>query len=202
MTKVKICGITNSVDADLAVEYGADALGFIFYPPSPRNIIPADAREIISRLPPFVNTVAVMVEPTAEQINECLAISSCRVLQIYGKIPDSWLPTCPVIRVCSVANADDLSVIADFNAASAILLDTRVADLYGGSGKVFDWLLAIQAKQYHRLLILAGGLTPDNIRTAISTVAPYAVDVNSGVERYPGKKDAQLLRKLFTEIRR
>lgn len=200
MTRVKICGITNSEDANLALDLGADALGFIFYPDSPRYISPPAVREIVDTLPPFVSTVAVMVNPTAVQINECLAISGCNVLQIHGDLPADWQPCCPLIRVCSVADVDDLAEMSNYRRAAAILLDTRVAGLYGGSGKVFDWELAVAAKKYHPSLILAGGLTPANISAAISTVAPYAVDISSGVELEPGKKDAKLLRELFAQI--
>lgn len=202
MTRVKICGITNSEDANLAVKLGADALGFIFYPASPRYITPLAAREIVNSIPPFVSTVAVMVKPTAEQISECLAISGCQVLQIHGEIPAEWQPCCPLIRVCSVANVGDLAVLAEYRSASAILLDTRVAGLYGGTGKVFDWELALEAKKYHPSLILAGGLTSANISEAIKRVSPYAVDISSGVELKPGIKDALLLHELFDNIGR
>ena len=197
-TRVKICGITRLEDAKIAVELGADALGFICYEGSPRFIAPESVRQITRRLPPFVNPVAVMVNATVSQIEEYMVASGCRVVQLHGSIPLSVasLPY-PVIRALSVASADDLPALAELGDAAAVLLDTKVDGMHGGTGKAFDWSLACQARSYGLPLILAGGLTPENIREAIRIVQPYAVDISSGVESAPGIKDPQRLRSLF-----
>ncbi|MHB9024307.1 MAG: phosphoribosylanthranilate isomerase [Armatimonadota bacterium] len=201
--RVKICGITQPDDALLAAEFGADALGFIFYPKSPRYVTPEAAREIIERLPPFVTPVAVVVNETAEEIHRVMTISGCQVVQLHGDEPPELIETLtwPAIKSCAVSAPDDLAPIARYPLARAILLDTRVAGQYGGTGQTFDWTIAREARRYGKPIILAGGLTPDNIADAIRAGEPWAVDVSSGVEQEPGKKDPEKLRRLFVAIR-
>jgi phosphoribosylanthranilate isomerase len=200
--RVKICGITNREDALLAVELGADALGFIFYPRSPRYLDPAAARAIIDVLPPFVTPVAVLVNESAATIADIMRRSGCRVAQLHGDEPPALLETLawPVIKGLPVAAPADLVALDRYPAARALLLDTKVAGQYGGTGATFDWTLARDAKACGRPIILAGGLTPDNIADAIRVAHPHAVDLSSGVELSPGKKDPEKLRRLFAAI--
>ena len=201
-TRIKICGITRVEDALCAAELGADALGFIFYPRSPRYIAPTAARAIINALPPFVTPVAVMVNSTPGEIVEAMAASGCQALQLHGATADVLLAqyAFPVIRACSVAVPEDLEPLAHYPSARAFLLDTKREGQYGGTGAIFDWQLAGQARSFGRPIILAGGLTPENVGAAIRTAAPYAVDVNSGIEIAPGIKDPQRLSALFAAV--
>ena len=203
-TRVKICGITSRDDALAAVALGADALGFIFYPKSPRFITPAAARDIIGALSVFVTTVAVIVNETPQALEYILTSSGCAVVQLAGEESAEYLASLPypAIKSLAIACGEDLAAIPRYSAARAILLDTRVAGQFGGTGKPCDWQLAIAAKAYGRPLILAGGLSPENIAEAIHTVQPHAVDINSCIEREPGKKDHARMRQLFAEIRR
>lgn len=198
--RIKICGITNSKDARLAVELGADALGFIFYPKSPRYIAPAAAREIVAALPPFVTPVAVMVDETPPVIAELLATTGCRVAQVHSGARVSC-PTFPLIRAISVASREDLAPLRDPAGACAFLLDAKVKGLHGGTGQTIDWTLAREATAFGTPIILAGGLNPENVADAIRVAAPYAVDLNSGVEATPGKKDPERLQAAFAAIR-
>lgn len=202
-TRIKICGITNPADAQLAAELGADALGFIFFRRSPRYLDPVAARVIIDALPPFVTPVAVIVNALPAEIDEIMMHSGCRVAQLHGHESPDAVATChwPVIKALSVATADDLTPIADYPAARAILLDTKVTGEYGGTGVTFDWEIARAAHAYQRPLILAGGLTPDNVADALRIVAPAAIDISSGVEIAPGRKDHDRLQQLFAAVR-
>jgi len=194
--RVKICGITNYEDAHLAVELGADALGFNFYEKSPRCIAPAAARKIIASLPPFVTPVAVVVNEPA--VAELLARTGCRVAQVHG---DPGSVTYPLIRAVPMAARDDLAFLRDPAGACAFLLDAKVPGLHGGTGRTIDWTLAREATAFGTPIILAGGLNPDNVAEAIRVAAPYAVDLNSGVESSPDKKDPERLRAAFAAIR-
>lgn len=201
-THIKICGITRLEDALLAVELGADALGFILYPKSPRCILPAEARAIIDRLPPFITPVAVVVNETAAAVNALLAETGCRAAQVHGvDAPDYPLQVqAPVILVISVASPVDLAMPEYCRHARAVLLDTKAPGQYGGTGKTFDWTIAHEAKALGKPIILAGGLTPENVGAAIRIADPYAVDLNSGIEQAPGMKDPEKIRAAFTAI--
>ena len=201
--RVKICGMTRLDDALLAAELGADALGFIFYPRSPRYLDPAAARAIIDRLPPFVTPVAVCVNEPLAVVNDIMTRSGCRLAQLHGDEPPAYLEALPwpAMKGLAVATAADLAPIAGYGHARAILLDTKVAGAYGGSGAAFDWQLARAARAYGRPIVLAGGLSPDNIAEAMRIAQPDAVDVNSGVELAPGQKDADRLQYLFAAMR-
>jgi phosphoribosylanthranilate isomerase len=202
--KVKICGNTNYEDAALAVDFGADAVGFIFYDRSPRHVAPSVAQDIIRRLPPFVVKVGIFVnEFNVKVVRSIAEMCSLNVIQLHGgEAPEycTLLPEWPVVKALRVGNDFDPKHVADFP-VSAVLLDAYDAETYGGTGRLFDWSVAIEAKQYARI-ILAGGLHPENIASAVRTVKPYAVDVCSGVEAKPGQKDKALLRSFFNEVHR
>jgi phosphoribosylanthranilate isomerase len=201
-TRVKICGITRAEDAELAVELGAAALGFNFYAPSPRYITPAKAREITRRLPPFVMSVGVFAdEPDAGRILAVAREAGLNAIQVRGpRLPAAGelldeYPLIVAVPVHAQFQAAELSVLK----ASAFLLDAYDPQLLGGTGKTFDWNLAREAARYGRI-VLAGGLTPENVGTAIRAARPFAVDVASGVESSPGVKDAGKLRAFFAAV--
>jgi phosphoribosylanthranilate isomerase len=199
--KVKICGITNLDDALLAAELGADALGFIFVKNSPRRIRPGAVRKIIQELPPFVVPVGVVAGAEHDEILELIDETGICCVQLHGNESPKQLAKfpVPVYKSFRVDKEFDLETLRRYK-GSAYLLDTQVDGTLGGTGKTFDWEIAVEAKAYGRI-ILAGGLNPENILEAIQKVQPYAVDVNSGVESMPGKKDRNKLEQLFKNIR-
>jgi len=200
---VKICGVTNWPDARLAVDLGAHALGFNFYPPSPRSISPAAAWEIVRKLPPFVATVGVFVNWPVEVIAALAGALRLDGVQLHGhEEPDEAAELAARFRVIKAFSAGPqfrLRTLAKYKAVSAFLLDGHRSGLYGGTGQRADWQLARQARRYGRV-ILAGGLRPDNVAQAISEVQPFGIDVASGVESRPGKKDPRVLRELMREV--
>jgi phosphoribosylanthranilate isomerase len=203
MIRVKICGITNLEDALLATERGVDALGFIFAE-SPRQITPIKATGIIRSLPPLVTTVGVFVNERAEQIMKIVSACSLDLVQLHGEeSPEICRDLMPrSIKAFRIQNEKDLIPIESYRGkVRAILLDTFQKGKAGGTGKTFDWSLALIAKKTGIPIILAGGLGPENIQEAIRNVQPYAVDVNSGIEERPGKKDPGLMEKLMGKIR-
>ena len=180
--KVKICGITNRNDALSAVEFGADALGFIFAE-SPRRITKEQARNIIAELPPFVSTVGVFVNEKKETIIDIGKYCGITTIQLHGNEPPSYLQDLgnfKVIKAFRIKKEDDLETLALYK-PHAFLLDSYVKGVMGGTGKTFNWEIAKKACKYGTI-ILSGGLTPDNVKEAIRIVSPYAVDVSSGVE--------------------
>ena len=199
--KVKICGMTQFKDAKFAVEQGADAVGFIFYKKSPRSVTMKEAREMIAKLPPFVDTVGVFVNETADRVNRIADYCGLDLVQFHG---DESPAFCKKIRrrVIKAFRIRDLQSIKQLNkyTVSGFLLDTFIENLHGGTGKTFDWNLALPAKKIGPV-ILAGGLGPLNIRQAISQVRPYGVDVCSGVENKPGVKDPEKVRTFLENIR-
>jgi phosphoribosylanthranilate isomerase len=199
--KIKICGITNIDDALFSAELGADALGFIFVKTSPRYIRPSAARKIIQELPPFVIPVGVVADAEHDEILELINETGICCLQLHGNESPKQLAKfpVPVYKSFRVDKEFNLETLQRYK-GSAYLLDTYVEGTLGGTGKTFDWDIAVTAKTYGRI-ILAGGLTPENIAEAIQKVHPYAVDVNSGVESAPGKKDGTKLERLFKIIR-
>lgn len=200
--RMKICGITNLEDALLACELGADALGFIFFSQSPRAITPRAARTIIDELPPYVTPVAVVVNESVAAVSEIMAVSRCRVAQLHGEEPPDYLERLawPAVKGFSVATTQDLDVMGRYTLARGFLLDTKVAGQYGGTGMSFDWRLAREAKKFGRQVILAGGLSPENVAEALLIAQPDAIDVGSRVEREPGRKDPERLRALFAAV--
>lgn len=200
MVKVKICGITNLEDALASCEYGADALGFIFYKKSPRFIEPERVRDIIKDLPPFVTTVGVFVDEDADKINEIVKEVGLNVVQLYSKELPEFCEgiRSKVIKVFRIQG----SRVQEFKdemkkyRVSAYLLDTYQEGMPGGTGETFNWKIAKEAKGFGRI-ILAGGLTPQNVAEAVKTVMPYAIDVSSGVEERPGKKDLKKVKEFI-----
>lgn len=201
--KVKICGITNQEDASIAARLGADALGFIFAP-SPRQITPQKARDIIHTLPPFVKTVGVFVDEGPAAIKEIKHYCGLDLIQLHGdEPPDLCREFMPhTIKALRIRNEASLKTGRQYcGKVRTLLLDTYLKDKAGGTGKTFDWQLAIGIKNLEIPVILAGGLGPSNIVGAIRTVGPYGVDVNSGVEVGPGKKSHRLIKELMEKVR-
>lgn len=190
-TRIKICGITRAEDARAAVELGADAIGLVFYAPSPRCVGPDRARAIIAALPPFVTIVGLFVDPAAQQVESVLRCCSLGLLQFHGdEAPDFCggfgLPYVKAVRVKD--DADLVQYLSPYHAAQGWLLDAYDERLYGGTGEPFDWKLI--PRDLARPVILSGGLTPENVGAAVRQVRPWAVDVSSGVEAGKGVKDA------------
>jgi len=202
MTLVKVCGITTLEDAQMAVQLGADALGFIFGP-SPRRISPEEAREIIKSISPFVKTVGVFVEERPDRVREILEFCGLDLIQFHGdespRLCAAFMPRS--IKAFRVKDRSVLTMIRAYRGSvRAMLLDAFSDDRHGGTGRTFDWEVAVRARGFQLPLILSGGLNPLNIEEAVSKTRPFAVDVNSGVEQWPGKKDPMLLRKFIKKI--
>lgn len=190
-TRVKICGITSEADALSAVRAGCDAIGLVFYKPSPRNVIIEQARRIISSLPPFVCAVGLFVDASEQEIRDVMSQVHLDLLQFHGEeTPEACgrydVPYIKAVRIREGTNL--LQYAADYGDARALLLDTYKEGAAGGTGEVFDWDLIPDALP--KPVILAGGLNPDNVADAIRRVRPYAVDVSGGVEKSKGIKDA------------
>jgi phosphoribosylanthranilate isomerase len=205
MVKVKICGITNYEDAAAAVELGADALGFNFYPKSKRYIEPDQAREIIDRLPPFVTLVGVLVnEYDLDAITQIAVKTKLDVIQFHGDEPPGFCQRASyrwrVIKAVRVSPDFNPTELANYP-VSAILLDTHDPNQFGGTGIPFDWSLARKAKHFVSNLILAGGLSPENVIEAIRSVQPYGVDACSCIEESPGRKDRDKLREFLIKAK-
>jgi phosphoribosylanthranilate isomerase len=195
---LKVCGITNWADAKLAVDAGADMLGLNFYPPSPRFVTVSAARRIVKRLPKGVAAVGVFVNDDWDDVADLANIIGLRAVQLHGEeTPEEVAKLkrrCKVIKAFRVRPGFDLVGLRRYAKASAFLLDGFSRRTRGGTGKTFDWRVARRAAHYGRIF-LAGGLTAENIAEALATAKPYAVDVCSGVEASPGKKDhAELLK--------
>ncbi len=205
MTKIKICGITNEEDALQVVELGADAVGFVFAS-GPRRISPEAAMNIIDSLPPLVVKIGVFVNQDRRWIKEEV-VSRCNlnILQLHGEeVPEDCLffHPLPVMKSFRIKDESSLEKIPPYlPVVKAIVLDGYEEGKPGGTGKGFPWTLAIKAQALGKPLILAGGLTPENVGLAIRKVHPYAVDVSSGVESYPGKKDYEKLRQFIQRVR-
>lgn len=206
--RIKICGITRPEDALAAVAAGADALGFVFYPPSPRFIAPEQAAAIVRRLPPFVTAVGLVVNPAAAEVRHLMQTVSLGLLQFHGEESNDfcaqfglpWLKALPVRP-----DSDVEALLADYPDASGVLLDAWHPQLKGGTGQAFDW------RRFPRHadipLVLAGGLSPDNVADAIRLTRPYAVDVSGGVEALAGDgtprkgiKDADLIKAFVAAV--
>jgi len=192
--RVKICGITNNEDAHAAVEYGADALGFVFAK-SPRQVTKEHARDIVKNLPPFVSPVGVFVDEQIDTLKEICDFCGIQTVQLHGNEQPSYLKELEgykLIKAFRVKEEEDLKPLANYK-PHAFLLDSYVKGVMGGTGVSFKWEIARQAHKYGTI-ILSGGLTPENVKEAIQMVKPYAVDVSSGVEASPGKKDKLLMK--------
>jgi phosphoribosylanthranilate isomerase len=189
-TIVKICGITSPADALAAAEAGADAIGLMFYDRSPRHVSLASAAEIARQLPSNVLKVGVFVNAPEETVLRALGECALNLLQFHGDEPPEYCLSFPVmtIKAFRIRDAKSLHALPAYK-TDAWLLDAHVPDKPGGTGESFNWDLAIEARKLGRPIFLAGGLTPENVADAIRKVQPYAVDVSSGVETAPGKKD-------------
>ena len=202
-TRVKICGIGRQEDATVAVNNGVDALGFIFFPKSPRNILPEDAKKIIESLPLFVDKVGVFVDVPLQRVVE-YAQAGLTCIQMHGaesaeycKKLKQLLPFCRIIKAFRVSKESTSTHFEPYNTCvDAFLLDTYIQGEKGGTGLVFDWSI-VPKLRLRRPVILAGGLSLENIVEAISVVRPYAVDINSGVEDCPGIKNHDKIRKML-----
>ncbi|HYC69422.1 phosphoribosylanthranilate isomerase [Brevundimonas sp.] len=203
-TRIKVCGITRPADARAAAEAGADAIGLVFYPPSPRFIGIERAAEIRDALPPFVQTVALFVNPDASQVAQVIGRVKPSLLQFHGEESPAFCREfgVPYVKACRVragaSKSELLEYLRPFSHASAWLLDSHVAE-YGGVGERFDWSLAPAERE--RPLVLSGGLSPLNVREAIRRVRPWGVDVSSGVESEKGIKDAAKMAAFIAEVR-
>ena len=199
--KVKICGIRSLEEAKAALEAGADALGFNFWPPSPRYMEPEAAREIIDKLSPMALVVGVFVNEESSRILDIASELRLSAVQLHGDESPEFcegLGSIKTIKAIRVGQDFDLSVIRSYP-VQMILLDSNIKGNYGGTGQRFDWRIAIEAKRLAPI-ILAGGLTTENVRDAITHVQPAAIDVCSGVEAEPGRKDFDKLRKFMAEV--
>jgi len=198
MVPIKICGITNKEDALAAAKSGAAALGFIFYPHSPRCIAPADARKITKILPRDVVRVGVFVNENADEVKRIIRYCDLDFAQLHGDETVGYCHDFPPERTIKAVNLQsraDLAKAQQYNVA-AILVDRRTRGLYGGTGKKANWDFALQIKT-KKPLILSGGLNEDNVAEALAEVAPDALDINSGVEMEPGKKDHNKIARIF-----
>ncbi len=203
MTRIKICGITNLTDAQLAADLGAHALGFIFYKKSPRYVAPDKARHIIGHLPPFVATVGVFVDEDGATVREIASLSGLDWIQLHGSESPEYCRSLGrrVIKGFRVKGEEIYAQLTEYQgAAQAFLLDTYKTGTPGGTGETFDWQLAREVRKCGPI-ILAGGLTPDNVAEAIRIAQPGAVDVASGVEASPGKKDDGKLRAFIDAVK-
>ena len=199
MFKIKICGITNLEDANAAVSFGADALGFVFYPKSPRVVTPETARNIISSLPQSITTVGVFVDENKAKVEETVSYTGLDLVQLHGsESPEYCNFSNEIIKAFRIKKMSDIEALNAYNSVSAFLLDTYSPNEIGGTGQTFNWEIAVAAKKFGKI-ILAGGLNPANIEEAIKLVQPYGVDISSGVEgEKKGKKDHKKMQ-LFIE---
>ena len=204
-TRIKICGITRAADGRAAADAGADAIGLVFYPPSPRFLAHERAREIRDAVPPFVSTVALFVNPSRDEVQAVLERVWPAMLQFHGEETPEFCASfgVPYVKACRVRNGvsagvDLIEYLRPFSGAAGWLLDSHV-DEYGGVGESFDWSLVPEARI--RPLVLSGGLTRENVRDAVRRVRPWAVDVSSGVESAKGIKDAAKIAAFIAEVR-
>ncbi|MGQ0555271.1 MAG: phosphoribosylanthranilate isomerase [Nitrospiraceae bacterium] len=191
--KIKICGITSVEDADVAVKAGADALGFVMYPKSPRWVEPTVARSIIAGLPPFVLPVGVFVNEEADRVRALMDECGFALAQLHGDESALYCQNLgrPALKALRLKDRGTFLALAEFQGRAnvrGVLIDAFSDQAYGGTGQTVDWTLAQEAARSIPI-ILAGGLTPTNVAEAIAQVRPYGVDVSSGVEQSPGKKD-------------
>ncbi|SFP44688.1 phosphoribosylanthranilate isomerase [Pseudomonas borbori] len=202
VVRCKICGITRVEDALAAVEAGADAIGLVFYAKSPRAVTVPQAQAILAALPPFVTTVGLFVDCARSELNAILDVLPLDLLQFHG---DESPAACegfrrPYIKALRVKPGDDIAArIGLYGSAAGVLLDTFVPGVPGGTGEAFDWSLVPQDLSVP--IILAGGLTPENVRAAIEQVRPYAVDVSGGVEASKGLKDSDKIHAFVHAVR-
>ena len=200
--KVKICGITSVADGLVAADAGADMIGLMFYEQSPRHITLPQAVEISRALPPFVLRVGVFVNPDEAAVMQAVRECGLNLLQFHGDEPSDFCTRFGVMSVKALRVRDEqsLSALEKYD-TDAFLLDAHSKSGLGGTGEKFNWDLAIAAQKFNKPIFLAGGLTPENVTDAVKKVRPFAVDVSSGVESAPGKKDPAKVRAFITAAR-
>lgn len=201
MTHVKICGVTRAEDALLAAELGASAVGFVFWPHSPRFIEPIAARAIVAKLPPFVTPVGVFVNQPVDLVLATARLARLGAVQLHGDEPADAYADIPVrvIKAMPVRDTGDRDAARAVPPSAMLLLDAYDPIRRGGTGRAVDWALASSISR-HRPVILSGGLHAGNVADAIDAVHPYGIDVASGVEAAPGRKDPEKLRALFAAV--
>jgi phosphoribosylanthranilate isomerase len=201
--KVKICGITNVDDALAAAEAGADAIGLMFYAKSPRFISIEQAQEISQSLPPYIMRVGVFVDPEPALVATAIAHCALTLLQFHGDESSDFCHQFGMMtmKAFRMKDASTLSQIANYK-TDALLLDSYVAGKQGGTGEKFNWDLAVEAQKFGKPIFLSGGLTPENVGAAVEQVKPFGVDVSSGVESAPGKKDHKKIRDFIAAVRK
>lgn len=204
-TKVKICGITNPDDAAAAVEAGADAVGFVFYTKSPRYIVPSVAKHIIAGLPPLVTPVGVFVNEGLATVRSIMDTCGLAIAQLHGEETASYCQELsrPVMKALRMKDRGSFLALGEYQGRAGVrgfVVDSFSEIGYGGTGQITDWALAAEAAKAATIL-LAGGLTPENVSEAIRSVRPYGVDVSSGVESAPGKKDHAKMRAFVDAVR-
>ena len=195
MTRVKVCGLTNQEDARAAAEFGADALGVILAP-SPRQVKPEQVLEIFNGLPPFVLKVGVFVNEELDRIKKIRDYCRLDAIQLHGAETEEFIDALGGRVIKGLKMKPDTALDLSSFSNAALLLDAYVPGRAGGTGQVFDWNLAVEPARY-RPIILAGGLVPENVREAVQKVRPYAVDVSSGIEYKPGRKDHDKLERFI-----
>ncbi|HUU30227.1 MAG TPA: phosphoribosylanthranilate isomerase [archaeon] len=200
--RVKICGITRLEDALAAARLGAHAVGFVFHPPSPRYIEPASAAAIVKKLPAFLTTVGVFVDLDQETVRCTAALSGVDVVQLHGSESPEYCQGLGLkwIKSFRIGSPEDLKLLAPYGADRDFLLDSSIEGLPGGTGRTFNWEWAAGAGRYGRI-ILAGGLTPENVARAVALVNPVGVDVSSMVEKAPGIKDVDKMAAFINAVR-
>ncbi|WHZ21832.1 MAG: Phosphoribosylanthranilate isomerase [Nitrospira sp.] len=203
--KVKICGLTNAEDAAAAVEAGADAVGFVFHKKSPRCAEAAVVKGIVKTLPPFVLPIGVFVNEDAKVVRDVVDSCGLALVQLHGDETAAYCEALgrPVLKAIRLKDRRSFLILAEFQGRAGVrgfLVDAFSSDAYGGTGQVADWALAAEASSAAPVL-LAGGLTPENVSQAILQVRPYGVDVSSGVEASPGKKDHEKVRAFVRAVR-
>ena len=198
MTQIKICGITTEKDASFVAECGADAVGFIFHPQSPRYVAPETVKKIIQRLPDGIITIGVFVNLDPREVKETVEFCGLDMVQLHGAESPAYcgqFPRSQVIKACALQTEDDLARLSEYP-VKAILVDAYDPVRHGGTGESADWGLAAKVKEQHPL-ILAGGLSMANVGEAIERCSPHAVDINSGVETSPGRKDHHKIKEII-----
>jgi phosphoribosylanthranilate isomerase len=201
-TRVKICGVTNVADAQAAAEVGADMIGLNFYEKSPRYLTVAQAVEISRALPPFVMRVGVFVNPEEALVTRAIGECNLSLLQFHGDETSEFCTQFSLMsmKALRVRDAESLNELANFQ-TDAFLLDAYSKSGLGGTGEQFNWDLAVEAQKFGKPIFLAGGLTPENVAEAVRKVRPFAVDVSSGVEISPGKKNHAKLKEFILAAR-
>jgi|ERR1039458_6350182 phosphoribosylanthranilate isomerase len=202
-TRVKICGITNLADALAAIAAGADALGLNFYEKSPRHVSVKTAAEISKQIPPFIMRAGVFVNADEDLVTRAIGECGLSLLQFHGDEPPEFCAQFGLMSMKAFRIRDEKSLeeLPKFQ-TDAYLLDAYSSDARGGTGEKFNWDLAIEAQKFGKPVFLAGGLTPENVADAVRTVRPFGVDVSSGVESSPGKKEHAKIRAFIAAVRK